>query len=90
MRFDLIDLKLFVHIAESGSITAGAKLAHLSLPSASARIHGMEEGLKLALLSADGAAPSPPRRDARCSITPAPSPASWTTCARTWPNSAPA
>ena len=50
MRFDLIDLKLFVHIAESGSITAGAKLAHLSLPSASARIHGMEEGLKLALL----------------------------------------
>lgn len=50
MRFDLIDLKLFVHIAESGSITAGAKLAHLSLPSASARIHGMEEGLNLALL----------------------------------------
>ena len=50
MRFDLIDLRLFVHIAESGSITAGAKLAHLSLPSASARIHGMEEGLNLALL----------------------------------------
>lgn len=50
MRFDLIDLKLFVHIAESGSITAGAKLAHLSLPSASARIQGMEEGLNLALL----------------------------------------
>ncbi|SEN24424.1 ModE molybdate transport repressor domain-containing protein [Duganella sp. CF517] len=50
MRFDLIDLKLFVHIAESGSITAGAKLAHLSLPSASARVHGMEEGLNLALL----------------------------------------
>lgn len=50
MRFDLIDLNLFVHIAESGSITAGAKLAHLSLPSASARIQGMEEGLNLALL----------------------------------------
>jgi len=50
MRFDLIDLKLFVHIAESGSITAGAKLAHLSLPSASARIQGMEQGLNLALL----------------------------------------
>lgn len=50
MRFDLTDLKLFVHIAESGSITAGAKLAHLSLPSASARIQGMEEGLNLALL----------------------------------------
>ena len=50
MRFDLTDLRLFVHIAESGSITAGAKLSHLSLPSASARIHGMEEALKLALL----------------------------------------
>jgi molybdate transport repressor ModE-like protein len=50
MRFDLTDLRLFVHIAESGSITAGAKLAHLSLPSASARIHGMEEALKLSLL----------------------------------------
>ncbi|HEX8407136.1 MAG TPA: LysR substrate-binding domain-containing protein [Duganella sp.] len=50
MRFDLTDLRLFVHIAESGSITAGAKLSHLSLPSASARIHGMEEGLNLSLL----------------------------------------
>nr|WP_315392029.1 LysR substrate-binding domain-containing protein [uncultured Duganella sp.] len=50
MRFDLIDLKLFAHIAESGSITGGAKLAHLSLPSASARIRGMEDGLGLALL----------------------------------------
>jgi molybdate transport repressor ModE-like protein len=50
MRFDLTDLKLFVHIAESGSITAGARLSHLSLPSASARIHGMEEGLNLSLL----------------------------------------
>jgi molybdate transport repressor ModE-like protein len=50
MRFDLTDLRLFVHIAESGSITAGAKLAHLSLPSASARIHGMEDGLNSALL----------------------------------------
>jgi molybdate transport repressor ModE-like protein len=50
MRFDLTDLKLFVHIAESGSITAGARLAHLALPSASARIRGMEEALKLPLL----------------------------------------
>lgn len=50
MRFDLTDLRLFVHIAESGSITAGAKLSHLSLPSASARIQGMEEALNLSLL----------------------------------------
>jgi molybdate transport repressor ModE-like protein len=50
MRFDLTDLKLFVHIAESGSITAGAQLAHLALPSASARIRGMEESLGVPLL----------------------------------------
>ena len=50
MRFDLTDLKLFVHIAESGSITAGARLAHLALPSASARIRGMEEALSVPLL----------------------------------------
>ena len=50
MRFDLTDLKLFVHIAESGSITAGAQLAHLALPSASARIRGMEEALDIPLL----------------------------------------
>jgi len=50
MRFDLTDLKLFIHIAESGSITAGARLAHLALPSASARIRGMEEALDVPLL----------------------------------------
>jgi molybdate transport repressor ModE-like protein len=50
MRFDLTDLKLFVHVAESGSITAGAQLAHLALPSASARIRGMEEALNVPLL----------------------------------------
>lgn len=50
MRYDLTDLKLFVHIAESGSITAGAQLAHLALPSASARVRGMEEALDAPLL----------------------------------------
>ena len=50
MRFDLTDLKLFVHIAESGSITAGAQLAHLALPSASARVRGMEQALEVPLL----------------------------------------
>ncbi|HEX5342013.1 MAG TPA: LysR substrate-binding domain-containing protein [Duganella sp.] len=50
MRFDLIDLKLFIHIADSGSITAGAALAHLALPSASARVRGMEEALNVPLL----------------------------------------
>lgn len=50
MRFDLTDLQLFIHIAESGSITAGAQLAHLALPSASARVRGMEEALDVPLL----------------------------------------
>ncbi|MGA0531843.1 LysR family transcriptional regulator [Hansschlegelia sp. KR7-227] len=43
MRFDLTDLRLFLHVAEAGSITAGAARAHLALASASERIRGMEE-----------------------------------------------
>ncbi|TFW18498.1 LysR family transcriptional regulator [Duganella callida] len=60
MRFDLTDLQLFIHVAESGSITAGAQRAHLALPSASARIRGMEEALDVALLqrSRRGAEPT--------------------------------
>ncbi len=36
MRFDLIDLRLFLRILETGSITQGAAQANMSLPSASA------------------------------------------------------
>ena len=50
MRFDLTDLQLFAHIADSGSITAGARLAHLALPSASARVRGLEQALGVPLL----------------------------------------
>jgi len=50
MRFDFTDLKLFIHVADSGSITAGARLSHLALPSASARVRGMEEALNVPLL----------------------------------------
>lgn len=50
MRYDLVDLKLFVHAVEAGSITAGALRSHLALASASARLRGMEELLGLALL----------------------------------------
>lgn len=50
MRFDLTDLKLFLRIAESGSITAGAEHTHLALASASARIRGMEDTLGVPLL----------------------------------------
>ena len=50
MRFDLTDLQLFVHVAEAGSLTAGARRSHLALASASARVRGMEEALGVALL----------------------------------------
>jgi DNA-binding transcriptional LysR family regulator len=50
MRFDLVDLKLFVAVAEARSITAGALRAHLALASASARIKGLEAALGVALL----------------------------------------
>jgi len=49
-RFDLSDLRLFLHIIESGSITAGATRANLALASASARIRNMEDTLGTALL----------------------------------------
>ncbi|OBQ73394.1 LysR substrate-binding domain-containing protein [Mesorhizobium erdmanii] len=50
MRFDLTDLRLFLLVAERGSITHGAELAGLALASASARIKGMEERLGAPLL----------------------------------------
>ncbi len=42
MRFDLIDLRLFIAVAEARSITGGADRAHLALASASARIKSLE------------------------------------------------
>ena len=50
MRFDLLDLQLFVAVADNSSITAGALRAHLALASASARIKGLEAALGTALL----------------------------------------
>ena len=50
MRFDLVDLALFIAVADSGSITQGAARAHLALASASARIKGLETALGVALL----------------------------------------
>lgn len=43
MHFDLVDLQLFVAVADSRSITGGADRAHLALASASARIKGLEQ-----------------------------------------------
>ncbi|WP_438393234.1 LysR substrate-binding domain-containing protein [Caballeronia sp. DA-9] len=50
MRFDLVDLRLFLYILETGSITHGAAQANMSLPSASARLRGMEDALGMPLL----------------------------------------
>ena len=49
MRFDLIDLRLFLAVVDAGSITHGAAEAHLSLPAASERLRDMEAlgGVKL-------------------------------------------
>ena len=49
MRFDLVDLQLFIAVADSRSITRGADRAHLALASASARIKGLEEALGVKL-----------------------------------------
>jgi DNA-binding transcriptional LysR family regulator len=50
MRFDLTDLQLFVHILDSGTLTAAAQRSHLTLASASERVRGMEALLGTALL----------------------------------------
>jgi DNA-binding transcriptional LysR family regulator len=50
MQFDLVDLRLFIAVADASSITHGAARVHLALPSASARIKAMEESLGVALL----------------------------------------
>jgi DNA-binding transcriptional LysR family regulator len=50
MRFDLVDLQLFIAVADARSITQGAHRANLALASASARIKGLEAALGVALL----------------------------------------
>jgi len=50
MRFDLVDLQLFISVADSRSITRGAARANMALASASARIKGLEQAFGVALL----------------------------------------
>ncbi|MGO9991148.1 MAG: LysR family transcriptional regulator [Steroidobacteraceae bacterium] len=50
MRFDLVDLQLFLHVAEAASITRGADMSNMALASASERIRKMEELARTALL----------------------------------------
>jgi molybdate transport repressor ModE-like protein len=42
-RFDLVDLQLFLHIAEEASITHGARRSNMSLAAASERVRAMED-----------------------------------------------
>jgi DNA-binding transcriptional LysR family regulator len=49
MRFDLVDLQLFIAVADARSITRGALRANLALASASANTSGLAEYLPKAL-----------------------------------------
>jgi DNA-binding transcriptional LysR family regulator len=51
VHFDLVDLSLFRHVVEAGSITRGALKANLALGAASTRIRHMEESLGASLLT---------------------------------------
>ncbi len=64
MQFDLVDLSLFRHIVEAGSITKGALRAHLALAAASTRVRNMEEslGAKLLVRNRTGVATTPAGR----------------------------
>ncbi|MGB3288952.1 MAG: LysR family transcriptional regulator [Burkholderiaceae bacterium] len=50
MRFELTDMRVFLTVAETGSLTAGARTLHLSLAAVSERIKEMESSLGTALL----------------------------------------
>ncbi len=62
MHFDLVDLRLFVAIAEANSLTGGAERSFLSLPAASTRIKHLEEmvGAKLLYRTSHGVTLTPP------------------------------
>ncbi|WP_419899805.1 LysR substrate-binding domain-containing protein [Roseomonas sp. USHLN139] len=61
MQWDLADLRLFLAVAEAGSITGGAARANLALAAASARLRGLEAriGTKLLERHRRGAALTP-------------------------------
>ena len=62
MHFDLVDLRLMVHIADANSMTRGAELSFISLPAASTRIKNLEEsiGTKLLYRTSQGVTLTPP------------------------------
>lgn len=50
MRFDLVDLQVFVAVADARSITHGAPRVHLAVASASERLKTLEQALDVTLL----------------------------------------
>lgn len=62
MQFDLIDLQLFVNIAQANSLTRGAERSHISPPAASMRIKKLEDDIGTPLLyrSSQGMTLTPP------------------------------
>jgi DNA-binding transcriptional LysR family regulator len=58
--FDLVDLRLFVNVVDTLSLTRGAERSHLSAPAASARMRKMEQalGTQLFYRVAQGLAPT--------------------------------
>jgi len=63
-RIDPFDLRLFAAVADSGSISGGAKEVSLSTAAASERLQALEHALKVTLLlrSRNGAVPTPAGR----------------------------
>jgi DNA-binding transcriptional LysR family regulator len=61
MRFDLVDLRLVMNIAEAASITAGAARSGLALASASERLRDLERSLGVSLFERQrrGVSPTP-------------------------------
>lgn len=60
MRFDIVDLRLFLAVVNAGSITHGATAVGISLPSASERLRAMEmaSGVKLLERGRRGVSPT--------------------------------
>lgn len=50
VQFDLVDMRLFINVAEAHSLTRGAERSHLSAPAASVRIKHLEEAVGIQLL----------------------------------------
>jgi DNA-binding transcriptional LysR family regulator len=64
MRFDLVDLRLFLAVVEAGGITRGAEHLHLAVAAASTRLRNMEATLGIPLLFRErhGVRPTPAGR----------------------------